>query len=68
MTRQLRSVTQAVTRKHRETQRLRDDVLDAMRWAREAGHTYEEIAGAAGVTRSAVYQLLNRPSRKLRQP
>jgi predicted transcriptional regulator len=27
--------------------------------AREAGHTFEEIAEAAGVTRSAIYQILN---------
>jgi predicted DNA-binding protein YlxM (UPF0122 family) len=27
--------------------------------AREAGHTFEEIAEAAGVTRSAVFQILN---------
>jgi predicted transcriptional regulator len=31
----------------------------ALAKAREAGHTFEEIAEAAGVTRSAIYQILN---------
>jgi predicted DNA-binding protein YlxM (UPF0122 family) len=30
-----------------------------LKHAREAGHTFKEIAEAAGVTRSAIYQILN---------
>jgi AcrR family transcriptional regulator len=35
------------------------DYRHALSAAREAGHTFEEIAEAAGVTRSAIYQILN---------
>jgi predicted DNA-binding protein YlxM (UPF0122 family) len=31
----------------------------ALQHARDEGHTFEEIAEAAGVTRSAVFQILN---------
>jgi AcrR family transcriptional regulator len=32
---------------------------EALAIARYEGHTFEEIAEAAGVTRSAIYQILN---------
>jgi predicted transcriptional regulator len=35
------------------------DYRTALSAAREAEHTFEEIAEAAGVTRSAVFQILN---------
>jgi DNA-directed RNA polymerase specialized sigma24 family protein len=35
------------------------DYRHALQHARDEGHTFEEIAEAAGVTRSAVYQILN---------
>jgi predicted DNA-binding protein YlxM (UPF0122 family) len=35
------------------------DYRHALQHARDEGHTFEEIAEAAGVTRSAIYQILN---------
>jgi predicted transcriptional regulator len=46
--------TTANNRQHAE-----QDYRHALSKAREAGHTFEEIAEAAGVTRSAVFQILN---------
>jgi transcriptional regulator with XRE-family HTH domain len=46
--------TAATTRIHAEL-----DYRAALQHARDEGHTFEEIAEAAGVTRSAIYQILN---------
>jgi DNA-binding MarR family transcriptional regulator len=35
------------------------DYRHALQHARDEGHTFKEIAEAAGVTRSAVFQILN---------
>jgi DNA-binding phage protein len=57
----------ALAHKMRETDlipspmdRLRVELVAAMREARDAGATLEQIAQAAGVSRQRVYQLLNR--------
>jgi hypothetical protein len=51
---------------HRTAKRRLGAELDyrhALAKARQAGHSFQVIAEAAGVTRSAVFQILNRKDR-----
>lgn len=60
MSRALSAVTRAANRRATTDH----DYRAAIREAREAGHTLDEIAGAAGLTRQGVWYLLNPDPRK----
>ena len=61
----LKRVTRATTRRDETCARSFEQYLEAIRAAREAGHTLQEIADAAGLsTRSSVAYLLNPDPRK----
>ena len=60
----LKRVTTATTRRDEVCARSFGQYLDAIRAAREAGHTLQEIGKAAGITKNGVRYLLNPDPRK----
>lgn len=63
MSKHLRQVTAARARWHKLCAEGNRAYVDAVRAAREAGHTMPEIGDAAGISKQAVLYLL-RPERK----
>ena len=61
----LNRVRRARDRRHKVCAQAQAEYVDAIRQAHERGHSYQEIADAAGLkTRSAVAYLLNGDPRK----
>lgn len=54
----LKRVTRATTRRDETCARSFEQYLEAIRAARQAGHTLEEIGQAAGITKNGVRYLL----------
>ena len=64
VSRRLASVRAAQTRHQRECAASWDRYLQAIRAARQAGHTLEEIGQTVGISKQGVYYLLNPDPRK----
>jgi type II secretory pathway pseudopilin PulG len=55
----LKQVARARERRHKVCAQAQADYLQAVRAAREAGHTLPEIGDAAGVSKQRVFNMLN---------
>ncbi len=64
MSNALRKVATATKRRDAVCARSFEQYLDAIREARDAGHTLEAIGQAAGITKNGVRYLLNPDTRK----
>ncbi len=64
MSNHLRKVTRARARWHETCAEANAAYLDAIRAARDAGHTMPQIGEAAGISKQAVMYLLNRERNK----